>query len=368
MTQNDYYNVSKILEEMELELFKNYKKAMAKDIDKPAKQWRELQILNLQQFQKENRQIVEYYNKLLRKEVEKSLKQSYKEGIIQVLKEEERTEQYFLDKIDYNKINSLMNSVFHDFEKASWAAMRQVNDIYRQNIFKTMMYYDTGTISLKKAVDMSSKSFIQKGLNSIIYGNGNKVDICAYSDMVLRTNSHRVKVQGEAVQASEFGIVTCYVSKHGSTCKKCAVFEGLFLLDDVNNVLTQEQQQKYGHLTKLSEAIDHGLFHPNCRHSLIYQRPDNYKNMNKKANYDIEDDEEKQRKIDRYNREQLQRGLEREIRKAKREAVTSVDPQNRKKAQEKVKMAQSNMRVFLKQNPDLVRRYDRENTVLTRGY
>ena len=354
------YDIQSILEEMEIKLYQNYKRAMARDIDKPAKQWRELQILNLQQFKKENRQIIQYYQKLLKKEVKKTMIQQYKEGAISVLREEDRTEQYFIDKIDNKKLNALLNAVNHDFAKANQAVLRQINDEYRKNIFKTMIYYNSGTISLPKSVDMASEEFINRGLRSITYSDGKTLDICAYCDMALRTESHRAKIVGEATQAAQFNIVTCYVSRHGSSCPLCAQFEGLWLLDDVNNDITKEQKEKYSDLITLSTAMNEGLFHPNCRHSLIYQEPDAEGLHDNKLREQSESEKQK------YKNEQYQRKLERELRKEKRKAATYIDSANRDKASKTVKELQAELRAFTKET-GLVRRYDRENNPLTRG-
>ena len=85
------YNVSKILEEMELELVKAYKKAMAKMTDgEPAKQWRELQLMNMQDYKKHNKQIIDHYMKLVNKEVVKGIREAYKSGEIEVAERLER--------------------------------------------------------------------------------------------------------------------------------------------------------------------------------------------------------------------------------------------------------------------------------------
>lgn len=354
------YNIQELLEQMEIDLYKNYKKAMAKDIDKPAKQWRELQILNLQQFKKENRKIINYYTKLLKKEAEKSIMEQYKKGVISVIREEDRTEQNFLDKIDNKKLNALLNAVNHDFEQACKAALRQTNDAYRKNIFRSMVYYNSGTLSLPKSVDMASGDFIEKGIRSITYSNGKTLDICAYCDMALRTESHRAKIVGESTQASKYNIVTAYVSRHGSSCPLCAQFEGMYCLDDVNNSLTTEQKNKYADLITLSQMINEGLFHPNCRHSLIYQEPGEEELHDNKLREQTDKEKEK------YKNEQKQRSLERQLRKEKRKAATVLDQENKKEALENVKRLQTKLRQFTSEH-DLVRRYDRENNELTRG-
>lgn len=61
-----------------------------------------------------------------------------------------------------------------------------------------------------------------------------------------------------------------------------------------------------------------------------------------------------------YKREQQQRHIERQIRRYKRLVEGSIDKNNIKKYQDKVKEWQGIMREFLKENPQLRRAYRRE--------
>jgi hypothetical protein len=350
------YNVSKILEEMELELVKEYKKAMAKMVEgEPAKQWRELQLMNMQDYRKHNKQIIDHYMKLVNEEVVKGIREAYRDGEIEVAERlERRTEQYFLNDVDNRKLNALLNAVHNDMDNVKIASLRKINDIYRSNIFKTMVWFDSGTLTLKQSIDKASEEFLAKGLDCIQYRNGRKVDICSYSEMALRTNSHRAKVMGESDQAAEFGIHTCYVSSHGVTCEMCVQWQGLWLEDDVFNKSDDKIDSGY---PKLSEAIESGLFHPNCRHSLIYGDPKGTRPRRKER---TEEDKEK------YKNEQQQRKMERDIRKCKRELNGLQDPSAIASKKQELKELQTGMREFLSDKDYLIRRYDRETSATTR--
>jgi len=50
---------------------------------------------------------------------------------------------------------------------------------------------------MNKAVDMATKEFLQKGITSIKYSNGHKVNIASYAEMALRTANHRSYLMGE---------------------------------------------------------------------------------------------------------------------------------------------------------------------------
>jgi hypothetical protein len=64
--------------------------------------------------------------------------------------------------------------------------------------------------------------------------------------------------------------------------------------------------------------------------------------------------------LENYKNEQRQRYIERQIRRYKRLAEGSIDENNIKKYQDKVKEWQGIMREFLKENPQLRRAYRRE--------
>jgi hypothetical protein len=63
---------------------------------------------------------------------------------------------------------------------------------------------------------------------------------------------------------------------------------------------------------------------------------------------------------ERYENEQTQRALEREIRRAKREAVGYVSQGKTVQSSKQVQACQKELREFLKDKPYLQRQYDRE--------
>ncbi|MEG0380025.1 MAG: phage minor capsid protein, partial [Eubacterium sp.] len=106
----------------------------------------------------------------------------------------------------------------------------------------------------------------------------------------------------------------------------------------------------------VSEAIEAGLLHPNCRHHLATYFPGVTKLP------EIPDDDIIK---ENYKVEQEQRRIEREIRYWKRIQAGSMDPEQFTKAGNKVKYWQSRMREHLEENPQLRRQYSREKDRLT---
>lgn len=346
------YDVYKILEAMELELTKLYGKTMSKGAATlAAEAWKKEQLRNLKKFKMQSRDIIAHYQKLVEGTAKESVLEMYRSGRIEM---HERlapagTSRPSITHTNNKRMMMLLNAVHHDISKVCVSAFRRVNDVYRENIFKAAVNYNSGTLTMRQSIDMASQQFLSKGINSITYSNGQEHDICSYSEMAVRTNGTRAQLMGESEQAREYGVNTCYVSEHSITCDACAAYQGQWYIDDVYN--DYDSDGKSASYPLLSEAVDNGLFHPNCRHHVIYGDPDGAENKQKER---TDEDREK------YNNQQQQRKLEREIRKAKRTEAGSVDPAAKAAANKQVKATEKNMREFLKDKPYLIRQKDRE--------
>nr|WP_312667432.1 phage minor capsid protein [Tissierella praeacuta] len=246
-----------------------------------------------------------------------------------------------------NKFNALMETVEKDFNDANVAVLRRMDDVYRQTIFKTQVHYNTGTITLDKAIDMATKDFLEKGIDAITYSDGKKVNIASYAEMALRTTNHRAYLMGEGKNRQEIGIPFVVASAHATACKLCVPWQGKILIDDIYSSGKKED----GSYPLLSEAMEKGFLHPNCRHNLSTYFP-GITTLPK-----VPDEE---RALENYKYEQQQRYIERQIRKYKRLAEGSINLYNQAKYGEKVKEWQTKQREHLKENSQLRRKYNKE--------
>lgn len=336
------YDIAKIIDEMELELIETMKGHYSKGLQGTTEEWQKRQLQELKRFKKENEKIIKKYRKIIKGEVEGLIREEYAKGKKQEKQFLAKTLDFKMSKESKYKINdrklmALMQSVTNDLDKAIYSAFRLCNDEYRKTIFKAATLMASGQYDLVSAIDTAQSDFLNKGIASIEYKNGVKMPIRSYSEMALRTNSHRAKNMGESDQAKEFGINTCYVSSHGITCDKCARWQGQWLFDDVYNDNKPTKRNIY---PLLSEAIADGLFHPNCRHSLIYGDPDGEQPK------EIERTEEDREK---YKQEQKQREIERDIRKAKRKAAGAMSPEVKAKEQKLIQHLEENKYLIRKE-------------------
>jgi hypothetical protein len=222
-----------------------------------------------------------------------------------------------------------------------------MDDVYRQTIYKTHVYLQSGATSLNQAIDMATKDFLDKGVNSIVYKDGKRVNIASYAEMALRTASQRATFLGEGKKRDEWGLHLVVVSAHANTCPLCLKWQGKILIDDVFS----HGSKADGDYPLLSEAMKKGFLHPQCRHTLATYFPGITK-LPKVPKDDVINAN--------YKAEQRQRAIEREIRRWKRREAGSLDPTNEKIASDKVKELQAKLRQHLKENPQLRRDYSRE--------
>lgn len=391
------YDVRKIFEQMELDLISSMRKAFyfhQREQEKEGFEWEQWQLSKLRAMEKyraRNRKIVSKYNKPIQEAIDRELNgnfskgESRAEGLFNKIKQfftwKKREYQIELPKdidtstlkgymakelnipgaipqeknffgVNDKKLEALISTVNNDLNKAQYSVLRKMDDVYRQTIFKTHMYLQNGAKTLNQAIDMATKDFLDKGINSVEYKNCARVHISSYAEMALRTANHRAMLLGEGKKRDEYGIHLVVVSAHANTCPKCEPWQGKIVIDDIFSHPSTEYIEKYKSKYKLlSEAIDKGLLHPNCRHALITY----FEGITTLPV--VPDGKEA---IRTYEEEQKQRSLERQIRKWKRIEAGSVDAKNVNDAAKKVKELEYQLTNHLDKNKQLRRAPQRE--------
>lgn len=366
---------------MELDLIANMRKTFKLHQKEEIKegfsweQWQKTKLRNLRAYRKKNKNIIKSYSAPISETLDNNLNTYYSKGknlftkalnwlksrVNIKAKTEDIRDYGFIEKpsadkdffgMNDKKLEALQKTVANDIKKANASVLRKMDDVYRQTIYKSHVYLQSGATTLNKAVDMATKDFLNKGIDNIIYANGAHVNIASYAEMCLRTANHRAMLLGEGSKRDEWNIHLVVVSAHANTCELCESWQGQVLIDDVFSHPSQKYIDSYkGKYKLLSEAIKSGLLHPNCRHALstyfegittIPKVPDG-----KDA-------------IKQYEEEQKQRTLERKIRKQKRIVAGTCDEGNMNIETKKLKDLEKQMRKLLKKNPELRRNKERE--------
>ena len=355
MPQVNPYDVNEVFAEMEQELIKSFKRNMSKYTD-TSDMWQAIKMKDLEQYRREVAKEVSKATKQAKKLSKVVLKEEFLKGADKV---DAFMKQFKLDvkpasqneffRLNRRKLNTMLESVYEDLDNASHAVYRQMDDVYRQTMFKAEIAKNSGVFTPEQAVDVATKDFLEKGINCIKYANGAHVNIASYAEMVVRTSGKRANMVAEGARNQEWGVHTIKITQHGSTCELCSPWQGRVLIDDVYSGGTRAD----GQYPLLSEAMAAGLFHPNCRHGSgtyfegISNVPEPFNQSEVEA---------------KYEKEQEQRYNERKIREWKRKANGSMDEGNRRKAEEKVKYWQGRQRQLISDNDWLRRKYGREST------
>ena len=381
------YDIRKIFEQMELDLISSMHRAFYFHQSEQAKegfeweQWQLTKLREMEKYRKRNKDIVDSYSKPIQQAIDRELRGNYSKGqnkfktFLDKVKgffgwkskshssiefpediQEVQTLREYIHKelgrpgavpqetnffgVNDKKLEALIKTVNEDLNKAQYSVLRKMDDVYRQTIFKSHMYLQNGVKTLPQAIDMATKDFLAKGIDSITYKNGARVNIASYAEMCLRTANHRATLLGEGKKRDEYGVYTVVVSAHANTCKMCEPWQGKVLIDDVFSHGTKLD----GDYKLLSEAVTAGLLHPNCRHSITTFFP-GITNLPK-----VPDGKEA---IKLYEAEQKQRYLERQIRKWKRIETGSVDEENKIKAANNVRKLQNRLKQHIKDNNKL---------------
>ncbi len=272
---------------------------------------------------------------------------------------EKPTEDNFFG-VNEPRLEKLIEDIRGSEQDAQSAALRMMDDVYRQTILKAEMAMSTGATTLPQAVDIAVKDFLRSGINCIEYSNGARVNIADYAQTALRTAATRSYLQGEAKRRAEIGIDTVLVSQYGACSNTCLPWQGRVYIDDVCGEFHGEVSGGRGKsvngkwYTLLSVAVSKGLFHPNCRHTVSTW----YEGISKLPNpMDVAKTKENSAL------EQQQRTMERKVRMFKRMAEGSQQPALVKEYKRKTSEAQKELREFINDHGDVLRRdYWRENT------
>jgi len=351
------YDIASIYHDMELDLAESMKRNLKHHYHEEIKegfeweQWQKGKLRNIKSFQSRNKKIISQYQKVIDGQTENLLSKSYKGSLNnsdnffkRVLKNAKskvrkllRPQEDNFFKSSEDKVFNLIHAVKGDLHKANHAALRKMDDVYRQTIFKAQMYQVNGAMTVQQAVDMATKDFLKGGLNCVKYKNGRNVNISSYAEMSIRTANQRVTLMGEGAKRDEFGIHTVLAPSHGNTCPKCLEWQGRVLIDDVYSSGTSDE----GDYPLLSTAMAAGFLHPSCRHHPTTFIP-GVNTVPEPLN-----EEQRQEALNKYNAEQKQRGIERDIRKWKRIEAGSTDDYNSTIASANVSKYQNQMKKHL---------------------
>lgn len=306
--------------------------------------WQAAKLRDIRRFRRENTAILGEYRDRIDADTRTLLEEEAAQG---------GADGFF--RMSDERMTALLNEMQQANEQSERAALRYMNDVYRKTILRTAAAMQAGGQTLQQATDAATRDFLDQGIACIRYRNGRRVNISTYAEMALRTAGTRAMLMGEAAQRERLGLDTVLVSQYGACSKTCLPWQGLVYIDDVFQPYHGPRTPggTYGisrngrQYPLLSVAMQGELFHPNCRHTLstwvegVSTRPRPMDKAKVEAAAQLE---------------AKQRVLERSVRKAKRQAAGLCDPAAAKAARARVRAAQKELRDFVADHGDVLRR------------
>lgn len=286
-------DIAALFEKMELDLIKSLKrnlgdhKAWEKEegFDWPA--WQAEKLKHIKRYREQNEEIMKEYRNQISEETEKMLQEQYAEGyrdesdffdtVEQAedgtwqLKEADREPDEVLDTeeikktptedsffgINDNRLNKLIEDMQTIETKVESAALRMMDDVYRQTLYKAEIAMAAGATTLPQALDMATKDFLNAGINCIEYKDGRRVNIDDYAQMALRTAATKAYMQGEARKRDEMGVDTILISQYGACSETCLPWQGRVYIDDVwGSVETGSDESDW--IVRKAKSLIHG--------------------------------------------------------------------------------------------------------------
>lgn len=345
--------IAALFEDLELRLISSLKRNLARHkaeekgegFDWPA--WQAEKLRSLQRFRRENKSIMAEYSDQIDAETRALMRRQFSEA-------DGSAGAFF--GVNARKLDALIDGITHSEARVERAALRYMDDVYRKTILRAAAALDAGGMTVQQATDLATKDFLAQGINCVRYKNGRMVNIASYAEMALRTNSTRAMLLGEAQLRERMNIDTVLVSQYGGCSETCLPWQGLVYIDDVwqpyhgggrNFGGTYGYSRNGRSYPLLNVAVRAGLFHPNCRHHLttwvegVSVRPEP---MDRAA-------------VERTARlEARQRELECRVRKYKRLAEGTLEPEKAAGYRRAVRAAQKDVREFVDEHGDVLRR------------
>lgn len=218
-----------------------------------------------------------------------------------------------------------------------------------------------GAESRTQAVRSCIKQFNEKGIPAFIDKAGREWTPEAYVNMCMRNTAKNVADEVQSERCKEYECNLIEISSHSGARQKCSKDQGKIF--DLNNGsgYTEDARSKkirYYPWSSSSYGKPDGILGINCRHHKYPFVP----GVNIKTYFPV--DKEENDKL--YEQTQVQRALERYVRKQKRECMLYDelgDTEAFEKAAVKLKSKEAKLKNYVDRNDNLHRRKDREQVV-----
>lgn len=335
--------------------------------DKP-EEWKKRQLLHLNQYKRATEKLIEQFKHKINRPIDVAFKEMFKDAQEDVedvtdddVKSAKRKEivERFKFSININLDNVAKSSLI-GFKKI-------VNSAGQEILQKKITSGDRLFEAINKAMDKGIKDMF------VTYKNGRKVHFKSYMEMNVRTTMQQEALNYQYESAKAVGVVFYICSSHSDCANDHADYQGKVYYDETWQTYTPESMQddvaKYirnNKLMTIQSVRDNKPFlctRPNCRHTFKPITIDqalnntNVELLNKFKMYKGKADSQK------YKNLQMQRALERKVRKAKETRDNTIIELGNAKDQATKEMLENR----LKREKSLVTKYQRQVNQLVKN-
>lgn len=209
-----------------------------------------------------------------------------------------------------------------------------------------------GAESRQQALTKCIREFNEKGIPAFVDRAGREWTPEAYVNMNMRSTSNTMAAEIQMARADDYGIDLVEVDSHSGARPKCARDQGK-IFDRAN------KSTKYPHWNTSSYGEPDGLLGINCGHHIFPY----IEGVSIRRHFPTEDLDANDKE---YKEVQVQRSLERAVRKQKRECMLYDqigDQEAFQQASYKLKTKERQLKSYVDGNDKLHRRRDREQVV-----
>lgn len=219
-----------------------------------------------------------------------------------------------------------------------------------------------GMESRQQAMRKCIREFNDRGIPAFVDKAGREWTPEAYVNMVMRNTARKVADEVQSARCLDYGVHLIEIDAHSGARPKCARDQGKIF--DLNNGSGETEDARgrrirYESWNSSSYGELDGILGINCGHHKFPFVP----GVNIRSYFPTEDMDANDRL---YKQTQIQRALERDVRKQKRLCMLyneAGDTEAFEKMAVKLKQKEANLKSYVDGNPELHRRRDREQVV-----
>lgn len=220
----------------------------------------------------------------------------------------------------------------------------------------------TGAESRQQALRKTIRQFNDNGITGFVDKRGRNWTPEAYVNMAMRTTAGSVANEVQTARCEDMGVNLIQIDSHSGARPKCAKDQGkIFSLDNTSGTTEDLNGRKirYYPWNSSSYGEPDGILGINCGHHKFPFVP----GVNIQRHFPTEDMDANNRL---YKQTQVQRALERDVRKQKRECMMFDELEDKDAFEEsavKLKTKEAQLKSYVDEHKNLHRRRDREQVV-----